>query len=240
MDYILSLFSSFSSKPLTISKMNSPLKQLPSDVQQLIYEFAGPDPAAEEAYTDFLDLIQTGRIGIPAWITCIEKGISSDTCWIERRFVIPSYSYYELRKIKKMNWWFPTDRSNYFFNKYNQQSPYHFAFSYKLPKFQKLLREDNAIIPGSEYCIFNEGGFTTPYIPLSFREADDYELLYTLKVTRGNSKEEVIKYVESWYKFRKEVERQCGESPNYLDGIYNKLKTLITEFSYPAPLQSSA
>lgn len=219
--------------------MYLPLKYLPSEVQQLIYEFAGPDPAAEKAYTDFLDLIQTGRIGIPAWVSYIEKGISSDTCWIERRFVIPSYSYYELRKIKKMDWWFPTDQTNYYFNKYNKQAPYRFTFSYELSKFQKLLREDNAIIPGSEYCIFNEGGFATPFVPLSFREADDYDLLYMLKVTRGNSKDEVINDIERWYKFRKEVETQCGESSTYLDGIYNKLKILVTEFSYPMLLQSS-
>lgn len=203
----------------------NPIKFLPSTAQQLIYEFAGPEPAAEEAHNEFLDLIDTGRIGIPAWETWIENGSFPENKWIERRFVIPSYDYYEIRKIRNINWWFPNDLSSYYFSKYNQKSPYRFAFSYKFPEFQKYLRDNTAIVPGKEYCIFNEGGFETPIVPLTFQQMNDYDLLYSLKVLRGKTLEEVKTAIERWYKVRKEYETDFRRDQFcYIDRIYIKLK----------------
>ena len=207
------------------------IKLLPSTAQQLIYEFAGRDPVAEQAHNEFLNLINTGRIGIPAWETWIENSNVTQNKWIERRFVIPSYDYYEMRKIRKLDWWFPNDLTSYYFSKYNQTLPYRLTFSYKFTEFQKCLRDNTAIVPGKEYCIFNEGVFETPLVPLSFQEMDDYDLLYSLKVLRGKSLEEVKEGLERWYKVRKECETDFSRDQFcYIDRIYVKLKTLLASF----------
>jgi len=218
------------SSKMAIPKRNPlPLTKLPSSVQQLIYEFAGREPLAQQAKNEFINLIKTGRIGIPAWETTINSN-----AFISCTFVTPSYDYYEYRKIYNNNWWFPTDLSNYYFNNGYGFQPQIINFTFRFKQFCWALRNDVFMKPGGEYLRFNEGGFENPSIPISFRLANDYDILYTLKQARGT-----IKDIEGWVKHRIHW-GITKENQKYMYRILDKWRQCFTDAAVAAVPSSTA
>jgi hypothetical protein len=198
----------------------NPIRRLPSDVQSLIYEFAGPDPGAENAHNEFLDLIDTGRVGIPAWHIYLESfGAKTQ---VIRQFVTPSYDYFDNIKIRNNKWWFPKDLTLYYYNKYNIRSPYMFKQYIDELSFITKLRKDTLLESNDEYSVANVGVYDAPYVSLSFREMDDYDLLYTLKSARGDNIEDARKSVESWANFEKGIMKSLRYSYDWIDRCHKK------------------
>lgn len=98
------------------------------------------------------------------------------------------------------NWWFPKANSDLYYDQYHRLEPYHLSIVYKINDFKIHLQKDIYFVPNIEYCVYNEGGFEPPAIPISFRTADDLDILYSLKSARGNSIFEAEQAIKIWGK----------------------------------------
>lgn len=177
------------------------IKYLPTNIQCNIFEFA-PCPKAKQAKTHFLSLLNTKKIGIPYW----QIQFNNTNKLYEKYFIIPSNDYFEFVKIKGLSWKIPEKLDDcYYDNRIFRLTPYRYLFSYKECELGKNIRNNIGIYPGDSYNIFLEGGFDAPIITIPYNFLDDYDILYTLKVTRGKSKEDGIKNILDWADLHRKI-----------------------------------
>ena len=196
-------------------RYKSPLQRLPLRIQIKIYELAGPDPIAKAAWKNLSNVFKTGRIGIPSWEISIVNNNNGNT--YEHSFIgipVHRYCYNKItEKIQK----FSDDLDNYHFTNL-VINPLVFIVCYF--DISHRLRRDCFMDQNTHYIRNEDGGcFQGPGIPLTFRDAYDYTVLYSLKEARGKNVKDALNNLERW-------RERTPEDPVFVNKIMAKWQEL--------------
>jgi hypothetical protein len=166
------------------------ITRLPAGIQQNVYEFSGPCEKTKRAFEECMKFFKTGLVGIPYW------EITMNRLYVNHKFITPSYELYRDVKVKQNKWWFPQDLDSYYYKEptipkiftvtfFHTCLP-HLTTIYPYGNYQKSLRNNTFMTSDILYFRMIDCSqlFEAPVVPISFQDANDYDILYSLKYVR--------------------------------------------------------
>jgi hypothetical protein len=159
--------------------------KLPQDILSYIEEFIGPCPVQKSRKDALLTMIKPGRIGIPYWT--IQYYHDSFKPCFHYCFIIPNCDYFENLKVFHEKFDFKQfETGDGLPRAHERYDCITIEYTLRQTSLKKLL----FIETGTKYFVSWEGADRSCF-PLSYMDANDYDILYILKYSRGVAPKEI-------------------------------------------------
>ena len=172
------------------------LRCLPSDVLSHIESYIGYCPLQVARKKAMLSILATGKIGIVQWIIDAESWASGVQFHYE--FVVPCHEHFEMSQVRGCKRPFVL-REDYATAGYTDRYR-KYIYYMGVNQIKLALRKCIFMPRGSVYAIGNEGGGDVGF-DLTYDNANNLDMLYILKYTRGTSPREALESIQQRFDF---------------------------------------